>query len=286
MLADFFRLNDNFKEIDENDLRSRIREASIKDALYRPDRWPEHLNSIRDIIFVNVSFSKTEFRKQTFTKCKFIDCLFIGSQFIEVEFHGCRFENCNMYKSSFKGCYLDPSSFIYDKIYRKTHANIGVGLYQSLLEVASSEKQAGFERKADIAFRRWKRDQLPYDYKNARINGFERAYMWASNFVYEMTSGYGYMPGRFVAFTLILFTALSLLNMALLRGGLKVDGNYVVDVGLFDSIFYTYSMMTALGFSSITPATSAAKIYAVALALTGIGWLGLFTSLLVKRFLK
>jgi hypothetical protein len=45
-------------------------------------------------------------------------------------------------------------------------------------------------------------------------------------------------------------------------------------------------MMTALGFSYITPATTLGKLTSVGEALIGIGWLGVFTSVLVKRFLR
>jgi hypothetical protein len=53
-----------------------------------------------------------------------------------------------------------------------------------------------------------------------------------------------------------------------------------------DSVFYTFSVLTVLGFSSVTPSSDGAKILTVLEALASIGWLGIFTAVLVKRFLR
>jgi len=86
--------------------------------------------------------------------------------------------------------------------------------------------------------------------------------------------------------TVLMFTIVSFINMNVLPGALKHDGVVVDHMTLSDSIFYTYSMMIALGFSTIVPETGFAKILTVFETLVGIGWLGIFTSLLVKRFIK
>jgi hypothetical protein len=101
-----------------------------------------------------------------------------------------------------------------------------------------------------------------------------------------MATGFGYRPWRFIVTTVIVFTVFSFVNMTLLPGALRQDGDVIKEIALSDAIFYTYSMLTALGFSTIVPITGFAKILAVAEALLGIGWLGLFTSLLVKRFIR
>jgi hypothetical protein len=53
-----------------------------------------------------------------------------------------------------------------------------------------------------------------------------------------------------------------------------------------DSVFYTFSVLTVLGFSMVTPETAFAKIWTVIQALAAVGWLGIFTSILVKRFIR
>jgi hypothetical protein len=187
---------------------------------------------------------------------------------------------------TFEECYLDPGAIDIDKSYRIAHANIGVHLYQQLYEDAAKQRQSDFAMKADIEFRKWKRWQLVYDEHVGKIGRGERIAKTTFSILYELLTGFGYRPLRFIVATLALFTAVSLFNMIVLPERIKIDGNLVGDVGFADSVFYTFSMMTVLGFSTIVPQTSFAKILAVAQALAGVGWLGLFTSLLVKRFIK
>jgi hypothetical protein len=222
----------------------------------------------------------------TFTECEFIDCLFIGANFVETEFHRCKFVNCNFYKASLSECYIDPATVVFDSAYRKMAANIGVHIYQQLFANASNTLQASFAQKADFEFRRWKRWQLKYDLKIGKISQLDRARDWVASFVYEWIAGFGYRPWRYVCATVAFFTIMSFVNMRILPGKLTVNGVQSGEVTFADSVFYTYSIMTVLGFSSIVPATSLAKILAVVEALLGVGWLGVFTSVLVRRFIK
>jgi ion channel len=139
---------------------------------------------------------------------------------------------------------------------------------------------------ADIQFRRWKRWQLKYDLKNGKIDRLQWITRNTSSVVYELLTGFGYRPSRFIITTLLTFSIISFVNMAVLPGSLKQDGAVIKSITVPDAIFYTYSMLTALGFSTIVPDTGLAKLIAVSEALVGIGWLGLFTSLLVKRLIR
>ena len=287
MLFDFFKLNEPFEVFDESKLANHFKTSNdLRSVLYQPDVWVSHQKLFKSIRFTNVSFSKTTFSDLTFTECQFEDCLFIGSTFKNVEFHRCKFNNCNFYKTTFDNCYIDPATISFHKKYRHEAANIGVHIYQQLFENSSKSRQSDFEIKADFEFRRWKRWQLRYDQKVGKINQIDRALKWSSSLAYECLAGFGYKPWRFVIATILVFTTVSFFNMNVLPGALKHEGLDVGDITLSDSIFYTYSMMTALGFSTIVPVTDFAKILAVSEALIGIGWLGIFTSLLVKRFIK
>jgi len=139
---------------------------------------------------------------------------------------------------------------------------------------------------ADIELRRWKRWQLKYDKSIGKIGKIDLAIKYSFSVIYEWLTGFGYKPWRFAFSTIILFTVSSIINMNVLPNTIRYNGNIISDISFLDSIFYTYSMMTALGFSTIVPETGLAKILAVSQALVGIGWLGIFTSLLVKRFIK
>lgn len=287
MLLDFFRLNSPVRTINQMDLLSHLGiSRDLRDALYEPSHWPDALKKVEKTNFVNVSLSKTTFSGITFTECVFRDCLFIGCDLNNVDFHRCRFIDCNFYKSKFNECYLDPNVFSFNHKYRKTHSNVGVGLYQTLLENSSRMKQIDFERNADLHFRRWQRDQLDFDAKINKISKFELFLQKSKNWLYEKVAGYGYKPFRYVVSTVLLFTLISILNMWLLNDNIEINGKIISEIDFSDSLFYTYSMMTALGFSSILPSTPFSKVYAIIMALVGIGWLGIFTSLLVKRFIK
>ena len=222
----------------------------------------------------------------TFTNCNFEDCLFIGTTFDNVHFHNCHFTNCNFFKAEIVECYFDPNSVRFDNSYKKTAANIGVQFFQQLLENSSRTRQPFFEIDADIMFRRWKRAQLRYDYSQNKIGGPKFAISYARSWLYELLCGFGYRPLRFAAWTIVLFLLVAIVNLAVFTRGLTVNGAEVQRLGLVNSIFFTFSVMTVLGFSSIVPIGSIAKILTVLEALGGVGWMGIFTSVLVKRFLK
>jgi hypothetical protein len=288
MLSNFFQLNGQFRRFDEAELVSHFRESlDLRSVLYGPDNWPNSsLRRLKSATFENVSLSKTTFKECTFINCKFTDCLFIGSIFESVEFHRCTFINCNFYKSAFESCYIDPRTISFDRKYRHSAANVGVSLYHELYENAARSRQPDFLMFADIEFRRWKRWQLEYDQKTSKISVVERYAKAVSSWIYEVLTGFGYRPLRFIIITIVFFNLLSLINMGILPETLKQDGEVVHTIDTADAVFYTYSMLTALGFSTIVPVTGLGKIMAVAQALLGIGWLGLFTSLLVKRFIR
>jgi uncharacterized protein YjbI with pentapeptide repeats len=287
MLADFFKLDEPYQEASADDLSARLGgEPDVQSLLFKADDWPSDARKVRSVRFRNVSLSKTVIREVTFTECTFTDCLFIGTRFEKVEFHRCHFLDCNFYKSEFFACYIDPKSVEFNKKYHTSAANIGTSLFQSLLENATNTKQPEFVVSSDIEFRRWKRRQLAYDVQIKKITRWERIKGALWSHLYEMLAGFGYKPLRFALVTLVLFSGITLVNKAFLDGSLSVDGTVVRHMTWPDAIFYSYSILTVLGFSTITPTSDCAKILAVSEALVGIGWLGLFTSILVKRVLK
>jgi len=287
MLKDFFKLNGTVKSYVESDVVSHFQtSADLQNVLYKPDDWPTQLKGNSKFSFKNVSFSKTTFTNVTFRDCIFEDCLFIGARFNGVEFHNCRFKNCNFYKATIESCYLDPKSIKFDKTYKKNAANIGVTLFQKLLENSSQERQPFFEIDADIRFRQWKRAQLLYDVRKKKIGRFQFVLSFIRNAAYEGICGFGYRPVRFAIWTIGLFIVIAAVNVWAFRDGLTVNGNPISSPDFVDSVYFTFSILTVLGFSSIFPVTSFAKMVTVLEALLGVGWMGMFTSVLVKRFLK
>jgi hypothetical protein len=300
MLKNFFRLNDDepIIDFDEVQLATHAQTSTdLRNVVYLPSDWPTAAHSaansstpmpkqLKKWKFNNVSLSKTKIAQVTFTDCVFEDCLFLGTIFLEVEFHRCRFINCNFNKAKFIESYLNPNCFSFGWGIWWHYANTGVSLFQELYENSSKSRQSDFQATADFKLRKWKRWQQKYEYKHANINIVRFILELMSSFISEWTIGFGYRPFRFIITTLLFFTAMSFVNMQFLSTSLKSDGVILGQMSWPDAIFYTYSLMTALGFSSIIPITSCAKIVAVGEGLCGIGWLGIFTSLLVKRFIR
>jgi hypothetical protein len=253
---------------------------------FRNRLWLKRPRSIRSVTFNNVGMSKTTFQRLTFNDCHFEDCLFVASRFREVEFHNCTFTNCNFWKAKFEQCYLDPDTINFATRYRIEAANVGVTLYHSLLSNYANERQDAFFAKADIRFRQWKRYQLARDLREQHIGWWKGQWAHQTSLVYELAAGFGYKPARFFGLTLVLFLGISCLNHVLIGDAVSIAGQHQGQASLVDSIFYSFSVLTVLGFSSIVPDTPMAKLLTVFEALASIGWLSIFTSILVKRFLR
>jgi hypothetical protein len=147
-------------------------------------------------------------------------------------------------------------------------------------------RQDQFYARADVQFRRWKRYQLSHDLSNARIGWWTAQWRRLCSILYEAVAGFGYHPARFFWVTVLLFLAVSVLNYFMIGGSFLVNGQPSTHTSFVDSVYYSFSVLTVLGFSTITPISPAAKLLTVAEALAAIGWLGIYTSLLVKRFLR
>lgn len=259
----------------------------VSNIVFDQRRWeaPQHRH-LRRVTFRNVAFSKATFSRITFTDCIFEDCLFIGARFREVDFHGCQFLNCNFWKVHFRNAYLDPDTINFEHRFRVEAANIGISVFQALLSNFAEDRQDHFYMIADIRFRRWKRFQIWSDIRRKRIGWMAGVWKWIGNLIYEVFAGYGYRPLRFIFTTITLFLGTSLLNHCLIGDALQINGVNSENISLVDSVFYTFSILTVLGFSSIIPTSETAKLLTVFEALAAVGWLGIFTAMLVKRFLR
>lgn len=139
---------------------------------------------------------------------------------------------------------------------------------------------------SDMRFRRWKRYQIWSDIRRKRVGRLKGSWNIASSIIYEVLAGFGYKPFRFFMATLALFFIVSIINYNIIGDAIQVNGAPTGHASVVDAIFYTFSVLTVLGFSSIVPASPEAKLLTVFEALAAIGWLGIFTSILVKRFLR
>jgi hypothetical protein len=287
MLNDFFNLNPGFKVVKtEDELLDLLTCAdAISDIEYAPDSLApiRPKNKLKGKTFTNVSFSKTELRGITFTKCTFIDCLFIGTKFISCEFHGCRFEHCNPYKASFLDTYINPEVFV-GILDRKKHSNIGVGLFQQLMENSFKRQEPEHAQTAQYHFRKWLRFQHTYEYFHGEIGFWPYIRKWLPSFLYDHLAGYGIRVAPFLWLTagwLLMMTAFNRLyweqfdmSISACPGGIKA---WVM------SFYYTVVTMTTLGYGDIVPRSNAGMVAASAEALLGLLWLSLLASIVIKK---
>ncbi len=260
---------------------------TVSNIVFPSGPWKPPTGKVKNVNFRNVSFSKTSISQVTFTECKFEDCLFIGTQFEDVEFHGCDITNCTLWKIRLSRVYLRPQKIKFSDRYRVEAANVGLSLYQAMLSNFTEQHQDIFFMEADILFRKWKRYQIKHDLRQENSTKREAYWAWICSWTHEKITGFGYRPTRFFIWTLFLFFAVSGMNYVLIGDAIQVNGATAgVHISFVDAVFYTFSVLTVLGFSSVSPVSDCAKILSVLEALASIGWLGIFTAVLVKRFLR
>ncbi|MER9560674.1 ion channel [Mesorhizobium sp. M0571] len=286
MLTNLFRLDGTPTTIGQGDPAPAMSPGNVvANVVFVNESWTAPAKKVREVTFRGVAFPKS-ISRATFTDCSFEDCLFLGTSFSEVEFHGCAFINCNLWKARFEQVYLDPDSIVLEARFKVEAANVGVSVFQALLANFAEERQDEFYMQADIRFRRWKRYQIWADLRRKRLTRFKAWTKWLASITYEGLAGFGYRPVRFFVWTVLLFTAVSCINYKVIGDTVAVNGASVAQASFVDAMFYTFSVLTVLGFSSIVPTGEFSKMITVFEALAAIGWLGIFTSVLVKRFLR
>jgi hypothetical protein len=198
--------------------------------------------------------------------------------------------------------YLRPERVKFARRYRVEAANVGISIFQAMLSNFTEERQDLFFMLADIRFRRWTRYQIWHDRREQKKTSREAWWEWTCSITHEVLAGFGYRPLRFFIWTLALFLAVSYMNYLLISDTVQVAGTAALPVvigaeavatsgdparaSFVDLIFYSFSVLTVLGFSSVTPSSDGAKILTVIEALASIGWLSIFTAVMVKRFLR
>lgn len=302
MLSDLFRLDGTPAILAAEEMPPMSPGDKVVNVVFPPGNWAPPTGDIKKVIFRNVAFSKTKIARVTFTDCTFEDCLFIGAHLDEVEFHGCDLVNCNLWKIRLTRVYLRPERVRFARRFRVEAANVGISVFQAMLSNFSEDRQNRFFMQADIRFRRWTRYQTWHELREKKKTTREALWVWGASITNEGLTGFGYRPLRFFVWTIALFFAVSCLNHVLIGdtiqvagaagasaapgAGIAVSGGTHHHASFIDSVFYSFSVLTVLGFSSVTPSSDVAKILTVLEALASIGWLGVFTAVLVKRFLR
>lgn len=289
MLDDLFRLDGTPELLEAGEMPPMSPGNVVENVVFPKGDWAPPVRALKNVTFRNVAFSGTKISRVTFTDCRFQDCLFNGTELEDVEFHGGGMEDCTTWKVRMSRVYLRPERVSFSRRYRTEAANVGISLYHAMLANYAEERQDEFFREADIRFRRWMRYQIWHDLRRKKKTPLEASMAWMSSILHEVLTGFGYRPLRFFLWTLALFVVVTTGNHFLIGDQIAVarpTGGVGGPTSFIDTLFYTFSVLTVLGFSTVTPVSDAAKILTVVEALAAIGWLGIFTAVLVKRFMR
>ena len=283
----FFELQKPYDILEKPEKFFKLTETSdgtIEDFLYQPDELKgltnEFPRAIKNIKFINVSFTRTHIDSIDFYNCEFRECLFINSRIENCEFHECEFIDTNTHKIDFKRVYIRPESFK-NCLNPVSDQNIGVHLYQRLMYNYNTENQSEFGRQASFHFNTWKRRHSLYELKRG----------WRSiprQFIYPLCTfafhwiwglcGAGVYLLRFICFFAFILLIVSALNF-LFREHFGLG-----DINDFsDSIYFTVITMTTIGYGDITPVSAAGKIFVALEGFFGFFLFALAASIILRR---
>lgn len=284
MVDEFFRLKgESNRTIDEAEFYALLAspEKKILGVIYEPSVLTSKIEDSRwrveDILFENVSFSRTTISRFEFTKCTFIDCLFTWGRISDCRFTACNFIKTNMHRCEFSGVYVNPLSFD-DAVHDKKYSNIAVYLYQELLSNSRKETQPDFVDHALYMFRKWK---AIHDVRQnrGRISRWRR---YLSDAIFRLSIGYGVRLGNLTVTSLIVVCLATLANWQFQTelGLAKTGGG---SLNFVDAFYFTIVVMTTLGFGDITPGEVFGKLAVSLQALTGFLLLATFASMIFRK---
>lgn len=300
MLTDFFKLNEPYKviktQIEFYDLLKISK--SFVNILYEPDILEadsQHPKlKIKDTTFQNVSFSKTKLNEIIFINCKFEDCLFIGCEIINCEFHNSNFINCNTHKILISKTYVNPESFS-KSIKKISDANIGVHLFQQLLNNSNDAGQSSFSRVSEYHFKKWQ-DKLTlnkfWNKKPYPLSFWKFIFNYPLRWLFRYTFGYGLRLRNFAITFLIVFISFFFINQSnwknydLQKKDLAINAFCKDSSNVSSNIYYTLDATTKLVDSQFQATSNAGMIWLTVQNIFGFILLSALITIILNRFVK
>lgn len=240
---------------------------------------------VNSVTFRRVSFSKKIIKECTFSKCFFEDCLFIGTTLEGCEFHSCRFLNTNPYKIKIRETYMDPKawerSFSMDD-----YSNIGVHLFQQLMENAAKARQPEHALEAELLYRQWKIGQFKFDYKAGKIDRWQYAKIVIVSLFYGKLFGFGIQAKNSMITAAVSLLAILSYN-ACFWDKLGIRKNDLLVEGAFDTVVYfTTVTLSTLGYGDLVPTTPWGRWSVVIEVVLGLLLTAMLINAIVKRVLR
>lgn len=291
----FWKLNGANVIASQSDFYQHLAESKhLSFTIYQPDELTRIVKNrtqrIEEVTFEEVSFSKTKIFDVIFRGCTFKKCQLIATTFENCEFHGCKFISTNTHKIAFRKTYIDPLSF--DKCLDwKKHQNIGVHLYQALMNNSHDEEQIEFERDAQFLFFRWKRYQDGYEVRRTWTNAKtakERFFIIRTSgkvlrrLGWEKLFGCGIRMRYFLRTIIVVLAMTTFMNFGLRNEfGLLLDGEPISTWS--EAFYFTTVSLTTLGYGDITPSTSLGRLVASIQSIFGFSLFALLASMFFRR---
>lgn len=300
MLTNFFRLNSPYRTFNtQQELIDQLAVSTdLRNILYNPPVLePTTLHpklKIKNTTFTNVSFSKTQLNQVVFINCKFEDCLFIGTEILNCEFHNTYFKNCNPFKITFKETYINPASF--NKCITGTDkANIGVHLFQQLLNNSDDKLQLNFSREAQYQFKKWQ-DKLTinkfFNKQPYSISFWQFLISYPFNRMYRLTFGYGLRLKNFAITFIIVFVSFFIINArnwksyALEKKDVRIEAFNGDSSNFHSNFFYTLDATTKLVDSQFQATSNNGMAWLTIQNLFGFILLSGLITIILNRFVK
>jgi len=279
----------------QNDFYDHLKRSNhLKNAIYEPDDLTKQAagrtQRIENVSFEKVSFSKTSIRGVIFRSCEFINCQLIATQLKDCEFHDCRFIRTNTHKISLSNTYLDPLSFK-KCLDRRKHQNIGVHLFQTLMNNSRDAEQIEFERDAQFLFLRWKRYQDGYEFKKswskaAKFSDYfavsQKGFRVLQRLFWEKLFGSGIRIRYYLVTVLSTIIVASILNFQF-RHEFGLEINEEIISSWPEAVYFTTISLTTLGYGDITPTTELGRWIASFQSIVGFSLFALLASMLFRK---
>ncbi|MBP4136741.1 pentapeptide repeat-containing protein [Flavobacterium geliluteum] len=300
MLTNFFKLNEPYRiiktQIEFDDLLKISK--SLINILYEPANLApnsEHPKlKIKDTSFQNVSFSKTKLDEVIFINCKFEDCLFIGCEIVNCEFHNCNFINSNTHKILIRNTYVNPESFS-NCIKKIDNANIGVHLFQQLLNNSNDAGQSKFSRLSEYHFKKWE-DKLTlnkfWNKKPYPISFWKFILNYPFRWSFRYTFGYGLRLRNFALTFAVVFISFFFINQSNWKSYELEKKDLTINVFCKDSanvssnIYYTLDATTKLVDSQFQATSNEGMVWLTIQNLCGFILLSALITIILNRFVK